>query len=42
MKIKNVSGKELDQEHLHILNNTNEVILYISQHIYEIKVALDE
>ena len=39
VKIRNVSQKEVEQAHLYILNNTDEVIPYISQHINEIKAS---
>ncbi|XP_047148938.1 uncharacterized protein LOC124821138 [Vigna umbellata] len=39
VRIESVSGKEVNQEHLYILNNTEDVIPYISQHIDEIKSA---
>ena len=39
VKIQSVSRKEVDQAHLYILNNTVEVIPYISQHIDEMKSA---
>ena len=37
VKIQSVSRKEVDQAHLYVLNNTVEVIPYISEHIDEIK-----
>ncbi|XP_029128611.1 uncharacterized protein LOC109806195 [Cajanus cajan] len=39
LKIRTVSRTEVDQAHLYILNNTDEVIPYISEHIDEIKIA---
>jgi len=37
VKIQSVNRKLFDQVHLYILNNTVEVIPYISQHIHEMK-----
>jgi len=39
VNIQSVSRKEVYQAHLYILNNTIEVIPYISQHIDEMKYA---
>ncbi|XP_047178785.1 uncharacterized protein LOC124845689 [Vigna umbellata] len=39
VRIESVSGREVNQAHLYILNNTEDVIPYISQHIDEIKSA---
>jgi len=39
VKIQSVNRKEVDQAQLYILNNTVEMIPYISQHIDEIKFA---
>ena len=39
LRIKNASRKEVDQAYLYILNNIDEVIPYISQHLKEIKPA---
>ncbi|WVY97346.1 hypothetical protein V8G54_029497 [Vigna mungo] len=39
VRIESVGGKEVNQAHLYILDNTKDVIPYISQHIDEIKSA---
>ena len=39
VRIQHVSRQEVDQAHLYILNNTDDVIPYISEHVNEIKAS---